>query len=355
MQVVECIGPPQVRGQIHGETLRPLIADALERWEAATTQALGPRAPADFIDYCTAFLSDTSCLRHAQHATPDLFEELRGIAEGAGQPLERIAAYNLMDEQWWYDSTLDMPPPGCSLVATAVPGAHVLAQNMDLPWHMTGSQVVLRLGGPDIPDTIVLSAAGLIGLTGANAAGLAIGVNTLLALNHDRHGLPVAFALRYALTSGNRAEAASRLNATRHASGQHYALACRSGITSLECSAGGCAPVRQDAPLLHTNHPLASQDIDPTSHKRLDDIGFNASSRERLGWLAEHCDGLRSAADVRSLFDDANAPLCMRPETNNGSATFASVMFEMADHVTVHMRKGITGLNDWQTFGFPSH
>lgn len=352
MRIVECIGSPEARGHAHGEALRDLIEDALNRWEAATMAALGSKAPDDFATYCSRFLSDTRCLNHAEAATPDLYAELRAIAEGADQPFSRIAAYNLMDEQWWYDSTIDLPPPGCSLVASEVPGGHVLAQNMDLPGHMHGSQVALRLGGPDMPETVALSAAGLLGLTGANEAGLAVGVNTLLMLHHDRAGLPVAFALRHTLAARDRDEAARRLSRTSHASGQHYALASRSGITSFECSAAGCTPFPQVSPLLHTNHPLCSRDIDARSQKRLDKSGFNASSRARLDWLSERRNDLGSPAALRALFDDAEAPLCMRPETHSGSSTFSSVLYELTSDVVVHMRKGIAGNDRWRSFGF---
>lgn len=352
MQIVDCIGTPKTRGHTHGETLRSLIADALDRWEAATVKALGPRAPADFSDYYDGFLSDTRCLQQAKETTPDLFSELQTIAEGADQPFNRIAAYNLMDEQWWYDSMTDRPPPGCSLVASPSPGGTILAQNMDLPGHMTGSQVALRLGGPDMPETIALSAAGLLGLTGANQSGLAIGVNTLLSLNHNRRGLPVAFALRHALAAPDRAKAVHRLSEIHHASGQHYALVDRHGFTSLECSAAGCVQLSQNEQLLHANHPLASDDVDLNSQARLDRSGFNASSHKRQNWLGDKSNSLGAKADIRALFDDDTAPLCMRPETNNGSATFASVLYDMTKRMSVHMRAGIAGTGRWQTFVF---
>ncbi|MFG6576126.1 C45 family autoproteolytic acyltransferase/hydrolase [Sulfitobacter sp. 1A15333] len=354
MEIIDCIGSPRTRGEVHGEALRKRIATALENWEAATMAGLGPRAPADFDGYCDDFLSGTALLHRAEAVTPDLMAELRGIAIGAGQSFARIAVYNLMDEQWWYDAAPKAPPPGCSLIAQRVPGGHVLAQNMDLPAHMEGSQVALRLGGPDMPETVMLSAAGMIGLTGVNFAGLAIGVNTLLMLEHAPDGLPVAFAVRHALGARNRATAQRRLAEVGHASGQHYAIATREGITSLECSARTCLalPIPDNGRLLHTNHPLISSDIDTTALARLGSSGFTKSSAIRLSWLAAQEDALTTAEEVQTLFDDPEAPIRMRAKTHGGSSTFATVLYSMTDCIGVRMRQDIADTARWQEFNF---
>lgn len=353
MQIVDCYGTPSERGQMHGETLRTAIAEALAAWEAATMRALGDRAPASFDAYCTGFLENTTLMEHAARATPDLHAEVLGIAGGAGQPPARIAAYNLMDEQWWYNALPTAPPPGCSLVAAPMAGGYLLAQNMDLPAHMEGAQVALRLAGPDIPQQIVLSAAGLIGLTGINETGLAVGVNTLLVLNHASDGLPVAFVTRHTLAARSRKEARERLFDTQHASGQHFALVSKDGITSLEGAASGTAdlPVSDDL-LLHTNHPLANTGIDKRAEARLTQAGFNRSSVTRLEWLEQNRARIVDARSVQAIFDDDTAPICMRAHTNGGSSTFATVLYELTERPTVRMRKGMAGSGAWHQIPF---
>lgn len=352
MQIVDCHGGPRERGHAHGETIRAGIADALDRWAEATVRQVG--APGGIDACCDRLLGETTLMQCARRIVPDLHEEMAGIAEGAGQPLSHIAAYNLMDEQWWFDAASDAPPPGCSLIALRAGEGHVLAQNMDLPGYMDGSQIALRLSGPDMPQTILLSAAGMIGLTGANAAGVALGVNTLLMLGNDAGGLPVAFAVRHALAARSRQEARSRLTGANHASGQHYAIVTRDGITSIECSAGGCAEVELSAAggLLHTNHPLASDDVDASAQARLDRAGFSRSSFRRLDWLREKEPVIVTVDDVQDAFEDPQAPICMRAETNGGSSTFASVLYEMAHSPRVRMRSGIAGGAQWCAIPF---
>lgn len=354
MEIVDCHGPPSKRGIAHGETLRSDISDALARWEQATMAALKERAPHSFVDYCETFLNETDLIDRARNDTPNLYQELAGIAEGSDQPFALIAAYNLMDEQWWYDTRGTAPPPGCSLIALHHVKGFALMQNMDLPEHMDGAQVVLRLSGPDIPQTLVLSAAGLIGLTGANIAGVAVGVNTLLMLRHSIAGLPVAFALRNALAAENRAEAVDRLVTAQHASGQHYAIVSRSGISAVECSAAvnDILPVDQASVYLHTNHPFINQDFDDLAVARLENAGFNRSSHRRFDWLTKHQGQLSNLEDAKARFDDANAPICMRAHTHGGSATFATVLYEMTDTLRIKMRMARAGDYPWQVVDF---
>lgn len=148
------------------------------------------------LDYASALLGQTSLMKAMALHTPDLHEEIEGIAEGSAQPFDRIAAYNLMDEQWWFDLDLGRieTDRGCSLVGFVEPGRTLLCQNIDLPTFMDGSQVILHLRPVDGAAQVILTSAGLIGLTGASAVGMGICVNALLMLNSNRAGLPVTAA-----------------------------------------------------------------------------------------------------------------------------------------------------------------
>src|SRR5438046_1291661 len=98
MPIVTCAGEPRRRGRSHGEELRDKIAAGTGRW----LEALRSRHGIDPDEYLREFLDNTDHLPAIRRWTPDLLEEVRGIAEGAGQPFPRILAYNLMDEDWSY-------------------------------------------------------------------------------------------------------------------------------------------------------------------------------------------------------------------------------------------------------------
>lgn len=64
--------------------------------------------------------------------TPDLYEEVRGIADGAGQPFNDVMAFNLVDEYWVYlDDLRNHHCSGMGVPAREGQPAYI-AQNMDI-------------------------------------------------------------------------------------------------------------------------------------------------------------------------------------------------------------------------------
>jgi isopenicillin-N N-acyltransferase like protein len=353
MTVIDCRGSGRERGLAHGEAVRPLIAETIARWEQATLRS--DSSSTSIREYATDFLARTSILTTAQRRFPDLVEELQGIADGAGVPFEVIVAYNLMDEQWWYDLEREAwPEPGCTVLARRGAAGTMLAQNMDLPTFMNGSQVVLRVRAPGHPESLILSSAGMIGLTGVNRAGVAVCVNALLMLRPNPAGLPVAVLVRAALGEPTAAHAAALLRSLTHASGQHYAVADRHGVTGLECSGSGCALSHSpdDPMLVHTNHPLASDDIDDAVSAMLHHNGGVADSELRLAFGEKRVEDLSRMDSAIALLSDPSTPICMRTSLQRPSETFGSVLYSLSDDPTAAFCLGVPGQAAWQTVRF---
>ena len=340
--VVDVGGSGRERGRTHGEALRGRIVAGLERWDAD----VAARLRIDAAGHVAAFLAQTRFLDAIERHTPALLEEVRGIAEAAGVAFDRILALNLMDEEWWFSSS----PSGrqaCSVVAAAPRDGRpaLLAQNMDLPHMMDGGQAVLRATGEDGLQTAVLTAAGMIGLTGANSAGLGVCVNALSMLRHSPAGLPVAFVIRGVLERRSLDDAAAFLRAVPHASGQHYALAAPQGAAGFECSAGGVARSDGDTGRFwHTNHPLASADLDPAD----DHPDGYPDSHRRMAALQTAGPGLASAADCERLLADREAPLCVLPD-GDPWMTFGSVAMELSAPPVVRVAPGPPDRTEWAT------
>jgi hypothetical protein len=183
----------------------------------------------------------------------------------------------------------------------------------------------------------------MIGLTGVSSAGLGVCVNTLAMLNHSRDGLPVAFVMRGALAQGSVEGAARFLARVPHASGQHYALADPAGVAGYECSAAGA--VRSDdggSRLCHTNHPLASSDLDPAvpSEGRED-------SQVRLAAIESVADGVATGADCERVLADREAPLCVIPEPGKPWLTFGSIWAELGEAPRVRIAPGPPDRTAW--------
>ncbi len=68
---------------------------------------------------------------------------------------------------------------------------------MDLETYLQGYQVLPHIAANEKePEQYVLSSAGLIALTGMNAKGIGVCVNTLMELKASSDGLPVARVIR---------------------------------------------------------------------------------------------------------------------------------------------------------------
>jgi hypothetical protein len=326
--IVECRGGGRERGRTHGEALRAAIGALLERWDADVAARTG-RPPATLV---SDLVGTTGFVDAIRRHTPDLLDEVRGIAEAAGIVFERILALNLMDEEWWFTAPSE-PRHACSLLAAAAKDGRpaVLAQNMDLPELMDGAQAILRIDG-EAGTSVVLTAAGMIGLTGVNSAGVGVCVNTLPMLRHSRDGLPVAFVMRGVLERESAAAAAAFLGHVPHASGQHYALADATGVAGYDGSGRFC----------HTNHPLRSDDLDPARP-----AAGEPDSHTRLAAIAAATLAVTSGADCERVLSDRDAPLCVVPEPGRPWITFGSIWAELSSPPRVRIAPGPPDRTAW--------
>ena len=320
LPVVTCAGPPRERGERHGEALRDEIAAGLVRWADAIASAHGVAPDA----YIAGFVQGTDFLPAIRRWTPDLLDEIEGIARGSRQSWQWICAYNLLDEEWtWASDQKAGSGPGCTVAGFAPgDGAPVLAQTMDIPNVHDGTQAVLRIVPDDGPAALVFTHAGMIALTGCNADGVAVVVNNLDMLPASRTGLPVAFVVRGILQRRTLADAVGFVREVAHATGQHYGLAGPEGLASVEGWATGVSVnVESGTRLLHTNHPLYT--VDPVGD--VEPRYERSRTRERLAYLERDAGEGRDVAGVRELLSDCTVPVSLGPERR--SMTFGAVIY----------------------------
>jgi hypothetical protein len=151
---------------------------------------------------------------------------------------------------------------------------------------------------------------------------LAVVVNNLDMLPSSRTGLPVAFAIRGVLDRRTLADAVRFLREIPHATGQHYGLAAPNGLASVEGWATGVAMTEPGPRLLHTNHPLYTDetagDVE-TRYKR-------TRTRERLAYIERAAGMERNVARLQELLSDCTVPISLGPE--RPSMTFGAVVYE---------------------------
>jgi hypothetical protein len=279
-------------------------------------------------------------------------DEVHGLAEGAGIPLTDCLAYQLMDEEWRYRTDVAMNRCSGIGVFGEAAGGTLLAQNMDLPSHYDGSQVLLRIDD-GTAEALVFSAAGMIALDGCNDRGIGICCNTLAQLRTSATGLPVAFVVRGVLASTSHDDALRFVRGVKHASGQNLLVGGPERVVSLECSADSVREFQPHATrVLHTNHPLVNDDfIERQGHE----IAALDETERRYEFLAAHVlDHAPLDVDgIKALLADRTTPICKVPTSDKPTITLGCLVMELAAAPPVlHLAPGPPSETPFEDFTF---
>lgn len=336
--VVDLHGTPFERGKQHGTQLRTQIADLMGPWRRDVTA----RTKLDADEFVTRFLRATRFVDAAKQHTPDLLDELRGIAEGAQQPYETMLVYQLIDEIWAQAGLAKQDK--CSTIGVDRDGdtPGFVAQNLDVPEWMHRYPTVLRIAHADSRlRSLVVTLPGLVAANGVNNHRVAVCVNTILQLRPTPDGLPVAFVVRGLLARSSHAEALQFLQSVPHASGQAYTVGGQDTSPCFEASAGGVVPWQARSGFTwHTNHPLASVDWSPAHLRASNKRGVPPT--EQPACSRYDAIGKQLPADRRPTRDEAIAALRLSgpssPVCNAG--TYVCTLFVLGEKPELHVTPG---------------
>jgi isopenicillin-N N-acyltransferase-like protein len=327
MRALTISGSPAERGRAYGEELREEIHRGVGRFRQSLAEQLG----ADPDAYLREFLDGVDFDDAIAAWAPDALTELRGVADGCGLPFESIYAYNLVDELWLWAEERGDPlvtgesPPGCTVLGMerGPSGAPLIAQTMDIPLHYCDTEVALRIQYEDRPELWTITPAGMLNTFGWNEAGVGVCTNTIMGLSHARHGLPMLYVVRVILAERTREDAAARVRALPHASGQAYTIGDPTGVTSLECSATSVVEYGAGLPLLvHANHPLVNEDLD----SRLAAVELDESQgRQAFAEAAV----VRDVDGIKRLLADRTLPICKVGSKLSDTTSWASIVMEL--------------------------
>jgi isopenicillin-N N-acyltransferase-like protein len=372
MPVIVLEGSARERGRIHGEALKPTIRDFVGIWKSQLHKATGMH-PDRYLD---RFLAETELLAAVERWTPDLLEEVNGIAEGSGIELNTILALQLVDEEWWYrreQASLVSDPGGEHCSALGVFDrrdlAPVVAQNLDVNAFYDGYQAVLHIKEPASPiEAFVFTTAGFIAMNGVNNKGIGICCNALLQLNHARDGLPVAFVHRGVLAQSTLDDAIAFIHRVKHASGQNYIIGSPEAVVSYECSANQVseyAPFEGATRLYHTNHPLANDDLvakteafEGLSPDEDLIVSTPTNSEARLESLACRLKDEAEAVTVETVksilgaHDSDEHPVCRHKKPDGGGMTLGCQIMVLSTPPVLHVSPGPACSTEFRTFTF---
>ncbi|HEU5010952.1 MAG TPA: C45 family peptidase [Roseiflexaceae bacterium] len=209
---------------------------------------------------------------------PDVLEEMRGIADGAGVALLEIVALNARTElisgssrevmhPAYYDTlatnqAAGVPDHGeCTTVAalpeTTVRRETLLAQTWDWNGDQREACVILRYQRPDLPDAITVTEGGIVAKIGLNTAGVGVCLNILASLADGAEpGMPVHVLLRQLLDVRSVEEGIALAHRARAGASSCVTVADKAGhAVSMEVTPSNVGLLYpHDGLLVHTNH-----------------------------------------------------------------------------------------------------
>jgi hypothetical protein len=252
---------PFERGYQHGVALEFPIKKALRQFRQWIRNVVGLEEPESMIQ---DFATNTPYFESVKVQVPDLFEEMGGVAKGAGVDLNELFVYQSFDEFFVFllsSGSLEMGTTGHCTTA-GVYGRpdkpNYVGHNNDIPTYHEELVTVLHIKYPDSDLEILQSAfAGQIGQNGVNNRGVAVGINTLANLPGG-DGLPVSFNVRKILESANVDEAISYLQRARFAQAMNYMIGDREKVVSVETweTNAQVLDIYAGTYAVHTNHSL---------------------------------------------------------------------------------------------------
>ena len=364
LKIITVSGNGYERGYQHGQQMKKEIGELMVLWKKDLGEDI--HIPAD--TFIHNFLGATDFIPSIKKYTPDILDEVRGIAKGADQSFNDMLAFQLVDEYWVYADKMsnDTIHHHCSDIGVPAKNGRpaFVSQNMDLDAWMDGYQIILHIQRHgNTPEQYVLSCAGLVALNGMNENGTGVCVNTLMQLQASSNGLPVAFVVRGLLEKKNNKEVLQFIQMTKHASGQNYTIGVVDSVYDFEASANKVIRLYPDASgiVYHTNHPVVNNDVKPwyqdyyqrflagTTQNMNSEIRF-ATLKRRASETTDK-DDMFIKTTLRSK-DDNNNPVCRTHLPGKHGFTFGSVILTLSGKRIMQVTAGPPDESEYQTFSF---
>ena len=232
------------RGRAYGAAVRDEVEATVDAYEVLFAELVGA-SPDDVLRFGDRVLAGVAVWR------PALAEELEGVAEGARQRPELIAALNARTEL--------LALQECSLLARIEsPEGPWLAQNWD--WYADAAERCVLWSATTPEGTyLTMTEAGMLAKLGLSSRGVAVGLNILAHVRdrRSRPGTPVHLLLREILATCATVEDAADLlaDAQPSASSAITVIDAEGGGAVFEVSPAGIGRIEpRDGALAHTNH-----------------------------------------------------------------------------------------------------
>lgn len=342
LKVLVLEGKPYDRGLQHGKTLKEDIHALVELWKANIEQKYKTKADV----FIKKFLENSDFPSSIKRWTPDLLDEVRGIADGAGMDYDTIFAFQLVDEMWVMGEDI-LGGNHCTTIGVRKSDQRsaLVSQTLDIPTFYHGFQTLLHIKEPEGGlQTMLFTFPGFIAANGLNSSSVAVVVNAVQQLEHSRNGLPVAFVIRGILQKKTYKEAVKFIHTIKSGAPQNYMIGGPENVGSFECSATHVeefSPYPGSLFTYHTNHPLKNMNltlkvkdyfksrniIDPQEYT------FKCQRFESLQKILKNNNVEISIEKLKDIFSDREAGI-------NNRGTFGVTIMVLSESPELHISPG---------------
>ncbi|QQX75249.1 MULTISPECIES: C45 family autoproteolytic acyltransferase/hydolase [Aequorivita] len=364
LPVITLSGTPYERGVAHGQKLKEQIKQVYIKWK----QNIEKETKHDPDSIISHFLKTSNYRQAIKKYTPEIWEEVEGLAAGSGQSINDVFAFQLIDEYWGYLDRLQhnsIDKDHCTAIGIAGNGntPTLVAQNIDIDNFMNGYQVLLHIKEEKAtPEQFIMSCAGFIGFAGMNNKNVAVVINALTDLNNSITGLPVTFVTRGILQQKAPHEALYFVQKVKHATGQNYLIGTPDKVYTFEASANQVVQFnpRDNNVVYHTNHSLTNHDVKPWMeeyHKRiLSGQGKQTNSQTRFSSVERQLAAQAltlNAGNIKQILsskENSQSPICVSYREEGVAFTFSSVIFSLGNRPMAEITMGPPDTNTYKKY-----
>jgi isopenicillin-N N-acyltransferase like protein len=210
-----------------------------------------------------------ACLAEHQAYSPELMQELQGMADATGLSLPALIINNgftdFIDVVYNVGDISSQPAQprlsedNCTAFLVpnnaAADGRAMFGQTWDMHYAATPHVILFRGKPQSAPAFLTFTIAGCVGMIGMNEAGITVGINNLMATD-GQIGVTWPFIIRKILMQNTIKDALSCLTEAKLAGAHNYLIMDRNGNGyNVEAMSTRCAIEElNSSSLVHTNH-----------------------------------------------------------------------------------------------------
>ena len=382
MIYLETEGSSYERGKIHGEALKKYIPK-LNLYKPIINYF----GYTSFDLFAKDVIDNTTFLSTAKKWTPDLIDEIQGIADGAKIDFNSMFVIQLIEEMGSYakiraskenleklkEVFKKTTSQQCSALGVfdQTQGYPIIAQNADNSPAWVGLETLIHAKDPESSmEWYHITYPGLIGIYGMNNYSVGVCGNTMSAiLKKSINGLGALFVFRVILNQKSLNNAVDIIQKLPHASGVNYIIGDETSVVDYECSPNQVKqflPYQGSTRVYHTNHPLENTDKDDEYLALLNYINFYGDygfenwrfdTKTRLDYLKHNLQENSSPITVEKIkkilcsHDVKDHPIC-RHDLPSGANTNMGIIMELSKPPKLHISFGAPCRTEFSLYEF---